>query len=160
MTNVSRRDALRAALGAGAAAAVGATAQAKETVEPASNVPYPWEEALGWHVSDDRFISWFFFKNDMVRLSLEPEPMKKTGMYVIHEDDGTYYGAYRLVFVSVVMKASGDPTDEAFLLRKPGGDKDDPVFNRLAPDAPKGHHVLWHRPKYWLKSLSTRGRWD
>ena len=101
-------------------------------------------EPIEWTVADDGFRQWFFFKGDTVTLSPTAEPMRESGLYAEPAGDG-----FRLVFVTVAVTWSGRPTGHAFRSHEQFGPSGEP-FDRLAPDAPRGHRILSHRPRYWL----------
>lgn len=73
--------------------------------------------------------------------------MDVTGLYVADLGDGL-----QLVFVVIGMTTRGEPTDTAWYRKGPfifPGVQ----FNRLAPDAPRGHRILWHQPAYNFSKL-------
>ena len=111
-------------------------------------------EPIEWHVSDDRFQRWPFFEGDVVMLAPHPEPMNETGLYAVNGD-----GEFRLVHASVpIWGFTGEPTDNGCIRIHPDNGPWSPVFNRHSPDVPKGHRILWHRPKYrlgWQREASS-----
>ena len=102
-------------------------------------------DPIPWTVIDDAFSQWFIFEGDKMLLAPEPEPMRKTGLYAVLHSDG-----FRLCMISVAETAAGDACDQAFILYRPGGDQGDRRYNRTPPDAPQGHRILSHAPRYWL----------
>lgn len=72
--------------------------------------------------------------------------MNETGFYVVNER-----GEYQLVYASVpVWDFTGEPTDNVRIEYEPYSSECAPIFNRHSPDAPVGHRILWHRPRYRL----------
>lgn len=107
------------------------------------------DDPIEWTIADNSFGPWFFFEGDTVILSPTAEPMREIGLYAEPAGD-----TFRLVFVTVGMWRRDEPTEDAWReygVRDCRGER----FNRLAPDAPRGHRILSHQPRYWLKEARS-----
>lgn len=137
MSGITRRKLIQVGGGAaalGGALAITGTREATAFVEP-----------IPWTVPDDEFRCWYIFEGDRMLLAPEIEPMRVSGMYAVPRD-----GGFRLCIVSIAVTPGGDLGDQAFIRFAPYGNLGEGHYHRMSPDAPRGHRILSHAPRYEL----------